>query len=160
MPTHRQRLREEICHVPDAANVLYSELASSNSILEPMKAHVAGLGHLRVDGLVGQAHGDLIVAMNCRGGLGVPEVRQHLALEVRDLRGCKRAPVLGLLYGGTDDGNASGVDGDGGIEKGGSLEQARWLNDPATLPALGRDKNEASVRTSRVMVEGRKIFMP
>ena len=31
---------------------------------------------------------------------------------------------------------------------------ARWWNDPATLPALGRDKNEASVRTSRVMVEG------
>jgi hypothetical protein len=119
VPGHRQRLREEICHVPDAANVLYPKLEPSNPILEPMKSHVAGLGHLRLDGLVGQTHGDLIVAMNSRGGLGVPEVRQHLALEVRDLRGCKRAPVLGLMYGGTDDGNASTVDGDGGIEKGG-----------------------------------------
>ncbi len=48
----------------------------------------------------------------------------------------------------------------GELKKVGSLERARWWYDPATLPALGRDKYEASVRTSRVMVEGRKIFMP
>ncbi len=42
----------------------------------------------------------------------------------------------------------------------GSLQRARWLNDPATLPALGQDKYDASVRASRVMVVGQKIFMP
>jgi hypothetical protein len=136
-PAYRQRLREEISHAPDAANVLCSKLASSNPILEPMKAHVAGLGHLRLDGLVGQAHGDLIVTMNCRGGPEVPEVRQHLALEVRDLRGCKRAPVLGLLYGGTDDGNASGVDGDGGIEKGGVVGASEVVERPSHVASVG-----------------------
>ena len=48
----------------------------------------------------------------------------------------------------------------GALKKVGSLQRARWWNDPATLPALGRDRYEASVRTSRVMEEGLKNFMP
>jgi hypothetical protein len=62
--THGQRLGDEVSHVPDAANVLHSELKAANPILEPMKSHVAGLGHLRLDGLVGQTHGDLIHCRN------------------------------------------------------------------------------------------------
>ncbi len=48
----------------------------------------------------------------------------------------------------------------GALKKVGSLQRARWWNDPATLPALGRDRYEASVRTSRVMEDGggAKIF--
>ncbi len=66
VPSHGQRLREEISHVPDAANVLHSELTSLHPVLKPMEAHVAGLRHLRLDGSVGQAHGDLTVTMNRR----------------------------------------------------------------------------------------------
>ncbi len=61
--THGQRLREEISHVPNAANVMHSELKAANPILEPMETHVAGLRHFGLDGSIGQAHSDFIVAM-------------------------------------------------------------------------------------------------
>jgi hypothetical protein len=57
-----------ICHVLNTWNVLYPQLASVDPVLKPMEAHVAGIGHLRLDGPVGQAHGNLIVTMNRRGG--------------------------------------------------------------------------------------------
>ena len=68
--------------------------------------------------------------------------------------------MLRLLHGGAHDGDANRVDGDGGIEKIGSLTRARWWNEPATLPALGRERKEASVKTSRMIDDGRKTFMP
>jgi hypothetical protein len=117
VPTHGQRVREEISHVPDAANVLHWELASSNPILEPMKTHVAGLRHFGLDGPIGKAHGDFIIAMNRRGRQRLSKVREYLAFKICDLRRSKRVPIFGLLYGGADDGNACGVDGDGGIEE-------------------------------------------
>ena len=83
--THGQRLREEVSHIPDAANVLHSELEAANPILEPRKTHVARLRHFWLNGAIGQAHGDFIVAMNRRGRLRVAKVGEHLSLLVRDL---------------------------------------------------------------------------
>ena len=79
MPTHGQRLCEEVSHVPYPGNVLHSELEAANPILEPMKTHVAGLRHFWLDGAIGQAHGDFIIAMNRRGRLRVAEVGEHLS---------------------------------------------------------------------------------
>ncbi len=53
MPTHGQRLCEEVSHVPYPGNVLHSELEAANPILEPMKTHVAGLRHFWLDGAIG-----------------------------------------------------------------------------------------------------------
>jgi hypothetical protein len=89
-----QRLREEISHVPDAANVLHSELEAANPILEPRKTHVARLRHFWLNGAIGQAHGDFIVAMNRRGRLRVAKVGEHLSLLVCDLGSGKRALVV------------------------------------------------------------------
>jgi hypothetical protein len=85
VPNHREGLGEKISHVPNTWNVLDSELASLYPVLKPMEAHVARLRHLWIDGLVGMAHGDFIVAMNRRGRLRVAKVGEHLSLEVRDL---------------------------------------------------------------------------
>ncbi len=88
--THGQRLREEISHVPNAANVLHSELKAANPILEPMETHVAGHRHFGLDGVIGQAHSDFIVAMNRCGRLRVAKVGEHLSLLVRDLGSWQR----------------------------------------------------------------------
>ena len=82
MATPGQRLREEVSHVVEAANVLNPELQPTNSLLKPMKSHVAGFRHFGLDGLVGKAHGDLIVAMNRRGRLRVAQVVEDGALVV------------------------------------------------------------------------------
>ena len=119
MSTHGQRLREEISHVPNAANVLHAELKAANPILKPMETHVAGLRHFGLDGAIGQAHSDFIVAMNRRGRLRVSEVGEHLAFLVGDLCGGKRAPVLRFLSGRTHHGDAREVNGDGGVDEGG-----------------------------------------
>ena len=113
VPTHGQRLREEVRHAPDAANVLPSELEAANPILEPVETHVAGLRHFWLDGAIGQAHGDFIIAMNRRGRLRVAKVGEHLSLLVRDLGCGKRAPILRFLNGRTHHGDTRGVNGDG-----------------------------------------------
>jgi hypothetical protein len=116
--THRQRLSEKIRDVVEAANVLNPELKAANPILQPVKAHVAGLRHLGLDGLIGQAHSDFIITMNRCGRLRVAKVREHLALLICDLGGCERAPILRFLNGRTHHGDTRGVNGDGGIEEG------------------------------------------
>ncbi len=60
--------------------MLNPELQPTNSLLKPMKSHVAGLRHFGLDGLIGQAHSDFIVAMNRGGRLRVPKVGEHLSI--------------------------------------------------------------------------------
>jgi hypothetical protein len=48
----------------------------------------------------------------------------------------------------------------GALTKVGSETRQRWWKEPTTLVALGRDKKEASERTSRTISEGRKILRP
>jgi hypothetical protein len=56
-------------------DVSYGELQLGNPILNPIKAHGAGLGELLLDGPIGETYGDLIVAMYHRWGLGVSKIR-------------------------------------------------------------------------------------
>ncbi len=137
MPTHGQRLGEEISHVPDAGNVLHVELKAANPILEPMKTHVARLRHFGLDGAIGQAHGDFIIAMNRRRRLRVAKVGEHLAFLVSDLGGCKRAPVLRFLNGRAHYGDARGVNGDGGVEKGGVVAARKMVKGPGHAASVG-----------------------
>ena len=90
----------------------HGELQLGNPILNPIKAHVAGLGELLLDGPIGETYGDLIVAMYRRWGLGVSKIGEDLTLLVGDFGGGKGARMFSLLNGGAHDGNASGMDGD------------------------------------------------
>ncbi len=112
MPNHRERLGEEVSHVANTWNVLDPKLASLYPVLKPMEAHVAGLRHLGLDGLVGKAHREFIVAMNRRGRLRVAKIGEHLSLKVRDFCSGKRAPVLRFLNERAHHGDARGVNRD------------------------------------------------
>ena len=137
MPIHRERLGEKISHVPNTRNVLNPKLASLYPVLKPMKAHVAGLRHLGLDGLVGKAHGDLIVAMNRRGRLRVAEVGEDLSLQVRDFSSGKRAPILRFLNGRAHHGDARGVNGDGGVKEGGVVGAPEMVERPGHAASVG-----------------------
>ena len=119
VPTHGHRLGEKIRHVPEAGNVLHSELELANPILQPVESHVTGLGHPGLNGAVGETHCDFIVAMDRRGLLRVSEVGEYLAFLVSDLCGSEHAPVLRFLNGRAHHGDARGVHGDGGVDEGG-----------------------------------------
>ena len=138
--THGQRLREEISHVPNAANVLDSELKAANPILKPVETHVAGLRHFGLDGAIGQAHSDFIVTMNRCGRLRVAKVGEHLSLLVRDLGCGKRAPILRFLNGRTHHGDTRGVNGDGGIEEGGVVGARKMVVRPGHAASVGPGK--------------------
>ena len=97
--------------------MLDPELEPTNSLLQPMKSHVAGLGHLRLDGPVGQAHGDLVVTKEEGGGLGVAQVVQDGALDVGETSGSEEGGILSLLYGGTDYGDSVRVAGERPIDE-------------------------------------------
>ena len=138
MPTHGQRLGEEISHIPDAGNVLHVKLKAANPILEPMKTYVTRLRHFGLDGAIGKAHGDFIIAMNRRRRLRVAKVSEHLAFLVGDLGGCKRAPVLRFLMNGRAHyGDARGVNGDGGVEKGGVVAARKMVKGPGHATSVG-----------------------
>ena len=72
MPVHRQQLGEVVGHVVDALDVPNDELLLGHAILQPMQSHVARLGELGLDGLLGKADSNLIVTVNDSGGLGIP----------------------------------------------------------------------------------------
>ena len=137
MATHGQRLGEKIRDVIEAANVLNPELKAANPILKPVKAHVAGLRHLGLDGAIGQAHSDFIVTMNRCGRLRVAEVGEHLSLLICDLGGCKRAPILRFLNGRTHHGDTRGVNGDGGVEEGGVVAAREMVERPGHAASVG-----------------------
>ena len=137
VPTHGQGLGKEISHVPNAGNVLNAELEASNPILQPVETHVAGLRHFGLDGAIGDAHGDFIIAMNRRGLLRVPEVGEHLAFLVGDFSGGKRAPVLRFLNGRTHHGDARGVNGDGGVDEGRVVGACKMMEGPGHAASVG-----------------------
>jgi hypothetical protein len=71
-----------------------------------------------------QTNSELIVAQNGGRELGVAEVAQNAALLDGDFGGCKEAPIFGLLYRGTNDGNAVGAAKNGGVDEGGHVVPA------------------------------------
>ncbi len=134
---NRERLGKDIGNVP---NVLDPELASLYPVLKPVEAHVARLRHLRLDGFVGKAHGDFIVAMNRRGRLKVAKVGEHLSLLVCDLFSGKLAPVLRFLNGRAHHGDARGLHGDEGIKKGGVVVARKMVERPDHAVSVGSGK--------------------
>ncbi len=82
MPSKRQVLRKEVGDFPDAGKMSDRKLPLRDAVDEPVQAHVADFGQLGLDGLVGNADGDLVVAMKerrrliediqDRSGSGVP----------------------------------------------------------------------------------------
>jgi hypothetical protein len=75
-----------------------------------------------------------------RGRLGVTKIGEDLTFCIRYLGSCKCAGMLSLLHGGAHDGDAGGVNGDGGIDKVGVVDAREVVEEPATLPALGRER--------------------
>ncbi len=74
VPDGREGLGKVVRDVAQAFDVPHGELQLGNPVLNPIKAHVAGLGELLLDGPISETHGDLIVAMYRRGGLGVSKI--------------------------------------------------------------------------------------
>jgi hypothetical protein len=136
-PNHGKRLGEKISHVSNTGNVLDPEPATLDPVLKPVEAHVARLRHLGLDGPVGKAHGDFIIAMNRRGRLRVAEVRENLTLEVRNLCSGKRAPILLFLNGRTQLGYTRGVNGDGGVEQGEVVASREMVERPGHAASVG-----------------------
>jgi hypothetical protein len=81
---HRQRLDEVVGHVVDARDVPYDELLLGNVVLKPMHSHVARLGELGFDGLLGKADSDFIITVDDSGGLGISQILKHLSLSSHD----------------------------------------------------------------------------
>ena len=66
MPRKRESLGEEIRHVNAARDVADKELQLSHSVPKPVKPHVARLRELRLDGPIGKAYCDFVVAVDHR----------------------------------------------------------------------------------------------
>jgi hypothetical protein len=48
-----------------------------------MQSHVARLGELGFDGLLGEADSDFIITVDDSGGLGISQILKHLSLSSR-----------------------------------------------------------------------------
>ena len=65
--------------VGSAGHPVDEELSLSDSILDPIKAHINGFGSLLFDGLVGKTHGHGIVNLDWRGWLWVSQFNEGVA---------------------------------------------------------------------------------
>ncbi len=63
-----------------------------------------------------------------------------MTLLVGDFGGGKGASIFGLLNGGAHDGNASGMDGDGGIEKIGVVDASEVVKRAGNTAGFGAEK--------------------
>ena len=113
-----QGLGEIIRDVAASRDMLNAELLSLDPILQPVEAHVDALRQARGDGLVGQGHGDLVVAQDQVRGLRVTEVEEDEAFVVGDASSSKEGGVLGLLYGGTDYRDGVRMTGERAVDEG------------------------------------------
>ena len=140
MPNEGKGLGEIVRDVAQAFDVSHFVLKLRDPVLDPIEAHVAGLGKLRGDGPVSETHGDFIVAMDHRGRLGVTKIGEDLTFSVRYLGGGKRAGVLSFLDGGAHDGDAGGVDGDGGIDEVGVVDAREVVERAGNTAGFGTGK--------------------
>jgi hypothetical protein len=122
MPRKRESLCEEVRHVNAARDVTYKELQLSHAVPKPVKPHVARLRELLLDGPVGKAYCDFIVAVDHGGSLGIAKVVLDLSLAGRDSCSAKGAGVFCLLDG--DERVPGGVD-PGGVDRDGRVHEAR-----------------------------------
>ncbi len=83
---------------------------------DPMQAHVSGLRHPLRDGVGSNANGDLVVAEQRGGGLGVAHVGQEFAFLCRNVGGGVQAGVLHLRDEGTNNRDASRMAEDGVVD--------------------------------------------
>ena len=81
--------------------------------------------------------------MNRGGRLRIAEVGEHLALLIRNLGGCERAPILRFLNGRTHHGNTRGVNGDEGIEEGGVVAAPQVMMRPCHAASVGPGKKRS-----------------
>jgi hypothetical protein len=160
----RQRLREKIGDVPSSGKMPQQELALRDSVDQPVQPHVASFGQLGLDGLVGDADSDFVVAMqecaSAAGGsqgrwsvrvwrsviavLAAPKVPNHSASWTLEQTMGMRVEAIEI----------------GALTKDGSPGMPRWWKSPATLPAWGRERYDASDMTWRIMLDGRITFTP
>ena len=107
MTGNRQSFGEKIGYVATTRNKEDAKLMLAYAVAYPVEAHVQRLRHLKVDAVVGQAYGDLVVAENWCGRLGVAHIVKDLPLVGGDASGGKDTGVFGLSHKGTDHGDAS-----------------------------------------------------
>ncbi len=101
--------------------MLHAKVLLADLVLQPVEPHVNALGQLWSDGTVSQTNSELVGTQQGRGGLGVAQVVENAALFEGKFGGGKETPVFGLLYRGTNDGNAVGTAGNRGIDESGRI---------------------------------------
>ena len=113
----RQRLREIIGDVPSSGKMPHQELALRDSVDQSVQPHVASFGQLGLDGFVGDADSDFVVAVQERRRLRVAKVGEGLAFGDGRPGGAEGAGPFGLLDAGADDWNTRGGDRDWSVDK-------------------------------------------
>ena len=108
-----QGLGEEVGVIAPSRDEHGAEVSLSDSIPDPMPAHVDRLRHLEVDAVGRETDSNLIVAEDRGRGLRVAHVGQYLPLVGCDAGGGEGAGILCLRHEGADDRNAGAVGGDG-----------------------------------------------
>ena len=159
MPRKRESLGEEIRHVNAARDVSDKELQLSHAVPKPVKPHVARLRELRLDGPIGKAYCDFIVAVDHRGALGIAKVVQDLSLAGRDLCSAKGAGVFRFLDGGTNDRDAGGVDRDGRVDKARVPETTEMVEGTGDAAGVG-SREVGGVREHAKLHLGREEHLP
>jgi hypothetical protein len=113
MTGNRGRLGEKVGDVAKAADEHDTKMSLANPVPDPMQAHVGGLGHPLRHRVGSNADGDLVVAEQRGGGLGVAHVDQDFSFLCRDAGSGVQASVLRLRDKGAHNRDAGGVAGDG-----------------------------------------------
>jgi hypothetical protein len=67
---------EVVSHVGGAAFPVDNELALADAVADPVEAHVNGFGAFLSDGVIGDAHGILVVGLDGRGRLGMAQLSE------------------------------------------------------------------------------------
>jgi hypothetical protein len=100
-------------------------------VLDPMQAHVGGLGHPLRHRVGSNADSHLVVAEQRGGGLGVVHVGQDFAFLCRDAGSGVQASVLRFCDKGTDNRDA------GGVARDGVVYQVIVVGEPEVAQAAG-----------------------
>ncbi len=142
MARHRQILGKEIGQILKAWDEDDAKLTLLNPIPQPMKPHIQWLGHFGGDGVVGEANRNLIVTKNGCCWLRMTHVANtpaYSASATKEQTTGMRVEWLEM----------------GWLRNSSSSSWPRKWCDPATLPAFGWERYDASERTRSTIPDAR-----
>jgi hypothetical protein len=79
MASNREGLGEKIRNILQARQMHDDDLALLDAVMDPVEAHIEGLGHFWGDGGVGNAHGALVITIEWGRRLDMSKICQNLS---------------------------------------------------------------------------------